>query len=150
MHDYAKRELDRLNPPGYDGRKTEWQEWIEKDILELIDVFSKQGHSNSSGAYALSLFDRLIRGKPLTALTGEEDEWGDPYGYDDTNTQQNKRCSSVFRTHFDNNTAYDIDAKVFSDDGGKTWWSSRESMTKVIFPYMPPKRPEKIIIDRKL
>lgn len=63
--------------------------------------------------------------------------------------QQNKRCSSVFRRHFDNGTAYDIDGKVFSDDGGKTFYSCRESRIPVTFPYYPKEKPERVILPQE-
>lgn len=142
-HDYAEKEMAIAWP-----ESDLMQDCIKNDILAIIDAFAEQGHSGASAAYALNILDHLLRFKPISPLTGEDDEWGEPISRMD-NCQQNKRCSSVFRKNFDNNTAYDIDGKVFSDDGGKTFWSTYDSMTPVTFPYMPPVKPEQIIMRQK-
>lgn len=142
LHEYAEREMAIAWPESDD-----MQDEIKKDILQIIDVFSEQGHSGMSGAYLLNVLDKLIRFKPITPLTGDAKEWGKPSG--DDFCQQNKRCSSVFRRNFDNSTAYDIDGKVFSDDGGETFYSCRESRIPVVFPYMPKERPEHIVRETK-
>jgi len=141
--EWAKSELDRLVKDD-----DELQKAINKDILEIVEKFSEQGHSGFSASYALSIIKRLLDWKPITPLTGEESEWNDVPSYDDgSNTQQNKRCSAVFRKNFDNSTAYYIDGKVFSDDGGKTWFTSRDSRVPVTFPYVVPEKPERIILE---
>jgi hypothetical protein len=142
LKEYAEKEMSIAWP-----ESDETQDMIKKDILEVIDVFSNQGHSGMSGAYTLNCLDRLLRLKPLTPLTGADDEWGKPYGFDET--QQNKRCSSVFRNRFDNKTAHDIEGKVFSSDGGKTFYSCRDSIIPVTFPYLPPAEAERVILDEK-
>ena len=141
MTNYAQREMT-IAWPNPDGM----QEAIMKDILELIMAFEDQGHSGTTGSYTLGVFDRLARFKPITPITGEDDEWGTPYGAD--KCQQNRRCSSVFRENFDNSTAYDIEGKIFSDDGGKTFYSCLESRIPVSFPYYPQLFPEEVIRNK--
>lgn len=143
LHDYAVREMDNAWP-----ESEPMQDTIKQGILDIIDVFSAQGHSGMSAVYTLNILNRLLRWKPISPLTGEDDEWNEPYGYGlgTEVCQQNKRCSSVFRRNFDNATAYDIDGKVFSDDGGKTFYSTFESRIPVTFPYTPRDTPEKIIL----
>ena len=142
MHDYAVREMDIAWP-----ESDPMQDTIKKNVLELIDTFAAQGHSGVSGSYVISILERLLRFKPITPLTGEDDEWGEPWG--DKDTQQNLRCSSIFRTHFDNSTASDIHGKVFSDDGGKTFYSTRDSQIPVEFPYYPQTSAEKVILKNE-
>lgn len=111
MHDYAEKEMDIAWP-----ETDEMQDMIKKDILSIIDVFEEQGHSGTSAAYTLNILERLLRFKPISPLTGADDEWGEPYETGGPNSevhQQNKRCNSVFRRNYDNATAYDIDGKVF-------------------------------------
>lgn len=143
--DWAKNELYRLNKSG-----DEEQEMINNDILEIIKVFAGQGHTGFTASYALNIIKRLLDWKPITPLTGEDNEWNDVTEWDDgRNLQQNKRCSAVFRENYDNSTAYYIDGKVFSDDGGKTWFTKggKESAVPVTFPYKVPEKPEYIIIE---
>lgn len=132
---WAESELERL---GKD--EGGMQEAINKDILDIVRVFSEQGHTGFSGSYALGIIKRLLDWKPITPLTGEDDEWNDV----GTGTQQNKRCSAVFR---ENGEAYYIEGKVFSDDGGETWFTNRNSHVPVSFPYRVPDKPEYIILS---
>lgn len=75
MHEYAVNEMN-IAWPESDGM----QELIKKDILDIVDMFADQGHSGMSAAYTLGILERLLRFKPITPLTGEEDEWKEPYG----------------------------------------------------------------------
>lgn len=137
--DWAKCELDRLIENDEDGT----QQLMNGDILEIVEVFSKQGHTGFTASYALGILKRLLAYKPITPITGEDSEWnnvGDRY-------QQNNRCSAVFRENNDNSTAYYIDGKVFSDDGGKSWFTNRDSRVPVTFPYYVPEKPEYIILE---
>ena len=136
MIEYAKRELERIGKDE-DGM----QDMINKDILQIVKIFSEQEHSGFSAGYALSILERLLRFKPIKPLTGEADEWNEirPGHY------QNKRCSSVFKET--DGTCYDIDGIIVSDNGGITWFSSRRFSKKVTFPYLPPIHPEKVYIE---
>ena len=134
--EYAKSELARI------GRDEDgMQDMINKDILSIVEMFSEQGHSGFSAGYALSVLDRLLRFKPLAPLTGEDDEWNE-ISHD---TQQNKRCSSVFRNA--DGTAHDIDGIIVSDNGGITWFSSGRFRKEVTFPYTPPTHAERVYIE---
>lgn len=143
MVNYAKRELDILCPPDANGRKDPMQETIDRNILDIVELFTSQGHSGASASYVLGILDRVLNFKPIKPLTGEDDEWHDAFG----GNEQNERCSSVFRRDHDNATAYDIDGKVFSNDGGKTFYSCYQSRVPVTFPYVPPTHPERVILQ---
>lgn len=141
--EYAKSELELLykSTIGDGVDEDGMQEEMHRCVLELIKTFSKQGHSGLSGAYCLSLFERLVQFKPILPLTGEENEWGEPYGDDDT--QQNTRCGQIFRKHCDNSTAYDIEGRIFRQSDGITY-TTKESRIPVIFPYTVPEHAEVI------
>jgi len=136
--DYAKSELDRIEKD-----KDGMQEEMNKDILEIIEKFSNQGHSGFSAGYALNILDRLLRYKPISPLTGEDDEWMQVGGFPNP-TYQNKRCSSVFK---DENGCTDIDGIVVSDNGGISWFHSKRFEKEITFPYYPPIHPEKVYIE---
>lgn len=136
MIEYAKSELARI-PCDEDGM----QEHMNANILEIIEVFSKQGHSGFSAGYALSVLERLLRYKPISPPTGEDDEWREVcHGL-----WQNKRCSSVFKD--EDGKAHDIDAIIVSDNGGITWFSSSRFRKELTFPYTVPTHPEKVYIE---
>jgi hypothetical protein len=40
-----------------------------------------------------------------------------------------------------------LDAKVFSDDGGKTWFTNMNSREVIEFPYAVPTSPKRYLVD---
>lgn len=136
LFEYAKSELNRI-PQDEDGI----QNLMNENILAIVRMFSEQGHSGFSGNYAISILERLLRFKPLSPLTGADDEW-DETGH---GTFQNNRCYSVFKSA--DGTCHDIDGIIVSDNGGITWFSSGRFRKEVTFPYAVPLRPEKVYIE---
>ena len=53
----------------------------------------------------------------------------------------------MFRDNFDNSTAHYIEGKIFSDNGGITWFTNRNSFVPVTFPYDVPDKPESVYLD---
>lgn len=108
--DYARDELERAgwfktndveegNPDGvYNGM-------VGSAVLEIVEVFAKQGHSGMSASVVTHLVEKLMRYEPLTPLTFGPEEWT-AVG---PNTLQNRRKFSVF-----------------SKDGGRTWYDVDE------------------------
>ena len=85
--------------------------------------------------------------KPLTPLTGEDDEWNDISEYCNHTTYQNKRFSRVFKDGRDGE-AYDIEGKIFwewnvHEDGTpyKCYYGNGDSRMPVTFPYTVPDKP---------
>lgn len=136
--DYAKTELAKL-----DHDEDGIQDLMDECILDLLNIFSKQRHSGFVAYYCLSAFNRLANFKPLTPLTGEDDEWEEV----EPELYQNKRYSSVFKRGKDGK-AYNINGKVFSDDNGETWYYSKYSRIYIDFPYTVPESPEEVIRRR--
>lgn len=147
LYEYAKKELERIEKGCKDEESLSMQQAIDKNILELINVFSNQHHSGFTATYVIDILQRLLHYKPLTPLTGEDDEWEDvtSYGYD-TPTFQNKRCSAVFK---DDKGAYWVEGKIFSSDLGHTWYTNSDSCVPVTFPFNVPDKSEVVIIDNK-
>ena len=134
--EFAKSELDRIKKDD-DGL----QEMANSAILEIVEKFTEQGHSFFSFHYVLSILDRILRFKPITPLTGEDDEWVEVW----SGVYQNKRCSSVFKD--EDGVAHDNDAVIVSDNGGITWFHSKRFRKNITFPYTPPIHPEKVYIE---
>lgn len=142
--DYAKNELSLIN----DG--SEEQNEITSAILEVIQTFSNQGHSGFSAEYALNKLNRLMRFKPITPLTGEDDEWE----LKREDVYQNKRCSSVFKD--EQGFCYDLDAVTFYHKGETISFTNghrvREYFKEVgpiQFPYNPVLEPIWIEVPRE-
>lgn len=137
--DYAKDELKRI---GMIDSGDPYNEWATKAILDLIELFASQDHSGFSAAYVVNAFNRLAMFKPLSPLTGKDDEWievGD-------GLFQNKRYSAVFKDKYD--TACDVVGKVFTDDG-EIWYTNKDSRVNVTFPYAVPDKAERIYRNKE-
>lgn len=148
MIEYAKRELDLIVGECKDENSKNIQERINRDILSLVEVFASQGHTGFTANYTLNILKRLLAFKPIKPLTGEENEWKDVELWGkERKLQQNKRFGAVFRENFDNSTAYYSEGKVFSDDGGESWYVSKDSRVPVKFPFEVPNEPERIILN---
>ena len=137
--DYAKDELKRI---GMIDSGEEYNDWATKAILDLIELFSSQSHSGFTAPYVAGMFHRLAMFKPASPLTGEDDEWND-VGDD---LFQNKRYSAVFKDK--DGIAYNIDGKVFTDDGD-VWYTCKESRVNVTFPYIVPDKPEYVYRNKE-
>lgn len=69
-------------------------------VMDLVEVFVKQGHSGASGAVVIDLFRRLVMFQALSDLTDDPDEWMEVV---DGLWQSRRR------------------AEAFSSDGGRTY-----------------------------
>ncbi len=140
---HAKRELEFA---GYDLEQKEEDpnKWICKNIIELLSVFSNQGHSGFSAPYCISMFEKLARFEPLTPLTGEDEEWN--HICSESDTYQNKRCGTVFKKGKDG-IAYWLDGKIFREPDGCTF-TSKDSCVDIEFPWVKPE-PEIIDVEKQ-
>ena len=142
--DYARVELKKLEDDCKDDEEAlKMQKLVTEDAMSIIELFVKQSHSGFSASYILNLLDRLLRYKPLSPLTGNDDEWDDcsAYGLPDL---QNKRCPSVFKRP--DGTAYWTEGKIFSDDGGRSWYTSKDSRVDITFPFRVPLTSENVYV----
>jgi hypothetical protein len=112
----------------------------------MMQEFADEGHSGFSASYAISILTKLFDFKPLSPLTGEDDEWHDVSEYGGTTLFQNKRYSSIFKEGKDGE-AYDNNGKVFwewtchENKIFKSYYKCRESSVPVTFPYTVPDKP---------
>lgn len=130
---HAERELQLA---GWYEKNSDYGSMIPEAVMELIEVFSKQGHSGSSAKIVNGLFTRLADFKNLLALSGEDNEWNEVgEGF-----SQNSRVSSVFKES-DTGRAYYLDAIVWRDQNGITFSgqvggvNSRQTIKS--FPFFP-------------
>ena len=131
--DYAKNELDIL-----ECDDPELLEEVKSQVLELLQLYESQDHSRVSGFNVMDFVYRLVHQKPITPLTGADDEWEmDEIGY-----YVNKRFSSLIKRVYSdkriklsnidgimitkNNTMYQYASLLLNDE------------EKIItFPYIP-------------
>lgn len=138
LEKYAESELELA---GLFDKDSDYDGDVGKNIMQLIKVFAKQGHSGMSASMVVSLFQKLASFEPINSITGEDKEWvGDGELY------QNKRLASVFKVGKEGK-AYYLDAIVFKDQDGYTFTSSGsvtmedgtkiESAQYIKFPFLP-------------
>lgn len=127
--DFARHELSLIG-----GQDDKMQREMNKCVLDIVEMFSEQGHSGFSAAYAIGMLEKVLQFKPLSPLTGEDDEWNDIRDMSAGDIlYQNRRCPTVFKDEYG---AYDINGKVFREPSGACF-TSRDSRVAVVFPYTP-------------
>ena len=104
-----------LKLAGLFDKDSDYGGMLGDSVMELIKVFSEQGHSGCSASMVSNLFDSLSRFKQITPLTLKDDEWNE-FG---EGMFQNKRRSSVFKDGKDGR-AYFIDAYYKKTQTGST------------------------------
>lgn len=145
--EFAQNELSRLLKKCTDSEDLRMQQTINNDILNVIKQFSEQGHTGTTAQYCISVLTSLLSWRPLSPLTGEDDEWDDVSKYYNNKhvVFQNKRCPAVFK---EDGKCFNVEGKIFTEDGGHTWYTSRDSRVEITFPYTVPISPEEVHIDR--
>ena len=140
LYQHAKYELGLIEAQcdASDPSVLEMQKQVTADLLEVVTVFARQGHSGFSAGYSISLLTKLLRYEPITPLTGEYSEWV----VLDLNhsISVHKRCGRVVK--YADGKVMDNEGYVFHywswDDNkyttGFTNWCSRKPVT---FPYVP-------------
>lgn len=134
---HARRELpdpgiydiNQMSPVDVDRM----QELMNRQLLQILAVFTLHGHSGFSASYATSVLEKLMRFEPLRPLAGTDDEWVD-HG---NGMFQNKRCSRVFKQadRF-SGQPYDINGRVFREPSGLCF-TNGDSFVPITFPYTP-------------
>ncbi len=118
--DHAKREFLLLGYKPIEECEDDPNKWIQEGILELLDVFAKQGHSGGSASYTVSMFKRLAMFELLSPLICDESEWNDVSEYSGREMYQNNRLSTVFKNSKDGQPYY-LDAITYRDANGSCW-----------------------------
>lgn len=90
-------------------------------MVEILEKFFDEWDSGGAVYFAAPVLQRLIAGKPLSPLSGADDEWCEV----GPSVWQNRRCSTVFKQERDGKIeSYNIDTP------------GRPAIT---FPYWPDK-----------
>ena len=116
-----------------------------EQIREIINIFSKQGHSGGSAPFAIGALSKTIKAvlgfQILSPLTGEDSEWRDVSEMNDNEPMwQNLRDSSVFKDA-DGNCSYNSAIVWKGEDTWDTFTGGingyRSSNYIKEFPFMP-------------
>ena len=116
-----------------EGRKPQGYEVAAEDkVMKIVRMFAKQEFGIGEIGYVTSVVSKLLKQYPLSPLTGEDDEWE----RHTSTTYLNKRCPDVYKSE---GKAFFTKGKLFSTDGGKSWFSTKDSIIEIeSFPYRVP------------
>jgi hypothetical protein len=105
---HAEKELRKA---GLFDKDSDYNGRIGIAVLELIKVFSSQGHSGFSAGWVKELFNKLANWENLTPLTNDIKEWENVSEFSSTPGElwQNLR-----------------DPSCFSNDGGQSYYNVNE------------------------
>ena len=99
---HAEEELKRA---GLFDKDSDYEGMIGEAVLEIVKLFSNQGHSGFSAGMTIDILNKLLRFKSLTAITCNPNEW----------MEVGEGMWQSTRQH-----------SLFSKDGGKTWYDIDE------------------------
>jgi len=121
---HAKRELELA---GLHEPDSDYGGMLYKAVLELIEVFSRQGHSGASASITIELFKRLASYKPLTPLEDKPEDWIEVA----EGLYQHRRCSEIFKQ---DGEAYWAQGRIFKDSDGGLYVTEKSSVP-IAFPF---------------
>ena len=121
---HAKFELELA---GFFGEDSDYGGAIGEAVMELMEVFEKQGHSGGSAPIVASLFHKLANYKPLGPITGKDEEWGDVSDLAGEPWYQNKRETGLFK---DNDGRVTYNSAIIKRCPDGTTWSGPIYMTR--------------------
>ena len=98
LTEHAKRELTLA---GMFDKDADYDGELAPKVMELVKLFSSQGHSGASAGITIGSLGKLLRFQTLSPITSNPDEWMDV----GTEMWQSRRNPAIF-----------------SKDGGKTWY----------------------------
>jgi len=117
--EHAKEEFKVLGYiPVDEEQEDDPNKWIQENVLELLEVFSRQGHSGSSAPFCINYFKKLASFEPLSPIKCNDSEWNDTGC-----SYQNKRLSSVFKEGKDGKPYY-IHAIIWRTQNDLTYGGS--------------------------
>jgi len=144
LKEYAKRELDIL---GFTAEQDANMNFIRDRILTIIDDLEAEKIDEKEADFVVSSLYRSQKFMPLSALTGEDDEWI-PLEEEEKDSSegvvyQNLRCPKVFKEA--DGKAYNIEGIIFYEDdenGDRHYFTDYYSWVEVEFPYEVPPIPK--------
>ena len=128
MIEFAKWQLNKLTEKCKDEDSKIMQNMMNNDVLELLKVFSEQGHSGFSAPIATKLFYRLANHKLITEVEDNPEDWDE--------NGQHKHIPSVFKRK--DGTCYYLYGTYFAEpDSDNFFYNGMCSKTDVHFPLKP-------------
>ena len=127
MIEFAKWQLNKLTEKCKDEDSKTMQKMMNNDVLELLKVFSEQGHSGFSAPIAIRLFSKLANYRIITEVEDNPDDWDED--------GQHKYIPSIFKR--DDGTCYYLYGRLFAEPNSDNFFCSKESNIDITFPVKP-------------
>ena len=127
MLEFAKWQLNKLLEKCKDEDSKTMQKMMNNDVLELLKVFSEQGHSGFSVPIATKLFYRLANHKLITEVEDNPDDWNE--------NGQHKFISSIFKRN--DGTCYYLYGRLFAEPNSDNFFYNKASNVDITFPIKP-------------
>ena len=124
MLEFAKWQLNKLTEKCKDEDSKIMQNMMNNDILELLKVFSEQGHSGFSAPIAIRLFSKLANHKLITEVEDNPDDWDE--------NGQHKFISSIFKRN--DGTCYYLYGRLFAEPNSDNFFYNKASNVDITFP----------------
>lgn len=94
MDDWAKNEIELYKQK---NNPDEYYSMCLDSASRVYEAMCEEEHSGMSWSITVPILERLLEGKPLTPITGEDYEWNDVTWDDKETVYQNKRRSQLFK-----------------------------------------------------
>lgn len=122
MSDLVRFARAELRAAGLFHEDADYNGDVAVQVMALMETLCAYGHSGASQKATLDAFVRLAAHKPLTPLTGEDDEWPrvSTETHDGASIWRNLRDPSVFKNE---------DEQAFAPINGH--------IVPIKFPYLP-------------
>ena len=127
MIEFAKWQLNKLLEKCTDDSEREMQEMMNNDVLELLRVFSEQGHSGFSAPIAIMLFSKLANHRLITEVEDNPEDWDE--------NGQHKYIPSIFKR--DDGTCYYLYGRLFAEPNSDNFFYNKASNIDITFPIKP-------------
>lgn len=154
MSEWAKREIEiACAKERGDRPESEWDLGCAcyESALKAFNSLTEDGHSCMSISVTQNILNRLIDGKPLTAIEDTPDVWNDRTYFDGKRSFQCNRMSSLFKDiypdgrveYHDVNRCYCVNRDNPSSSGWHNSFISRliHERYPITFSYYPPAKP---------
>ncbi len=154
MTEWAKREVEiacKREKEGSEEEDFNYGVACYESALKAFESLCEDGHSGFSINLTKHILNRLIDGKPLTAIQDTDDEWNENHIWPDMDykTFQCKRMSSLFKDVYDDGTVKYSDVgryycKNIKNGATYTYGLMRDildEMFPIKMPYFPEDKP---------
>lgn len=141
MSNLTKHAEHELKMAGLFNKDSDYGGLLGESVMELINVFAKQGHSGYSASIVCDIFNTLAKYQTLTSLTGEDAEWNEVA----EGLFQNKRNSAVFKDGKSGKACF-IDAIIWRGKNN-TWNGTASNISSKQYIKSFPFTPKTFTID---